>query len=82
MELFDILIKTENGLDEPICRYIFKECLTAIETVHLAGFAHRDLKLDNILITKDYKIKIIDFNLSATLQIFNDRKGTREYWDP
>jgi serine/threonine protein kinase len=42
------------------------EVLSAISACHLLNICHRDLKLENILISKDgKKIKVIDFGLSV-----------------
>jgi serine/threonine protein kinase len=64
---------------KPIAAQIFD----AVETVHQKGLLHRDIKPDNILITSDDKIVLIDFGsarenmdektvalLSATTMIF------------
>ena len=36
--------------DEPICRYYFKQLLTGLKYCHEAGFAHRDLKCENLVL--------------------------------
>ncbi|MBD5212434.1 MAG: phosphotransferase [Bacteroidales bacterium] len=39
------------------------EIATALASVHEAGIAHRDLKPDNVMITRrGSKVKIIDFD--------------------
>ena len=39
--------------------------LKAIKFIHSKGIAHRDLKLENILVDQNFNIKINDFGLSA-----------------
>jgi len=51
---------------EPICRRFFKQIIEAFEYLHSNGIAHRDVKLDNILIEEKTKmVKIIDFGFAA-----------------
>jgi MAP/microtubule affinity-regulating kinase len=45
---------------------LFKQIIEAFEYLHSKGIAHRDVKLDNILIEEKTKmIKIIDFGFAA-----------------
>lgn len=39
--------------------------MSGLETIHNAGFMHGDLKLENILIDYDGKLKLADFGLSC-----------------
>ena len=56
--------------------------------MHNSGFAHRDLKLENILVDKDYNLKIADFGLSCSIKgkdnsgFCDSRVGTFEYMAP
>ena len=53
-------------MKEPVCRRFFKQITEAFDYLHQKGIAHRDIKLDNILIEdKTFMIKIIDFGFAA-----------------
>ena len=51
--------------------------LCAVHYLHSANIIHRDLKLDNILITKDLQVKICDFGFSRCLKNRNVRQPRR-----
>ena len=42
-----------------------KSLLQALKYTHEKNIAHRDLKMENILISKGLKIKIIDFGFAT-----------------
>lgn len=73
---------------DPFFRYIFLKIGNAIHQLHKAGIAHRDIKLENIMITKDFEIKLIDFGYSIALAGRNEsgfmksRVGTYMYMAP
>lgn len=46
---------------------IIIQILTALSAVHKAGITHRDIKPANIFLTKDGKIKLLDFGIVRTL---------------
>jgi len=63
-EYYNNEIRNQKGISihkENIFRIIFKQIFEAMDYVHKLGMAHRDIKLENILIKKNYEIKIIDF---------------------
>lgn len=43
---------------------LFKQLIQGIQYLHCHGIAHRDIKLENLLMTKDSKLKITDFGVS------------------
>jgi protein-serine/threonine kinase len=51
-----------DRLTDRLC--LFKQMVQGIHYLHNNGIAHRDIKLENLLITKDSKLKITDFGVS------------------
>lgn len=49
--------------DQRVCQNIFFQICKAILYLHEKGIAHRDLKLDNIMIDVQYRVKLLDFGL-------------------
>ena len=85
-----MIIESKNSqIDEDTTRLYFKQILDAIDYCHKKDYAHRDIKLENILFDKDKKnAKIIDFGFAALLKdkygdrVINDHLGTLLYMAP
>ena len=65
--LFDMLEKREGkGIPEETVKNIAESVLTALVVLHKQGIIHRDIKIENVLIGKDKKMKICDFGSCTT----------------
>jgi len=82
-DFVDIFSRMRDIQDEKIARTYFHQLIDGIEYLHSKGYAHMDLKLDNLLLGENYVLKIADFDCShfenekVTLQ-----RGTRGYRAP
>jgi protein-serine/threonine kinase len=65
-DLFNLVQKgyltKDDRLTDRLC--IFKQLVQGIHYLHNHGIAHRDIKLENILVTNQSKLKITDFGVS------------------
>ena len=62
-ELFDYIVDKEK-LSENEASMFFYQLINGVSYIHKMGIAHKDLKPENLLLTKDNILKIIDFGLS------------------
>ena len=87
-DLLDELEKREHGtLPEKDAAVVINALLSCVNYCHQRGIAHRDLKLENILLPdQDYRdIKVIDLGLAQTVaegQHLNEVVGTPYYIAP
>eukprot|EP00357_Protocruzia_adherens_P013954 CAMPEP_0114989294 /NCGR_PEP_ID=MMETSP0216-20121206/10113_1 /TAXON_ID=223996 /ORGANISM="Protocruzia adherens, Strain Boccale" /LENGTH=240 /DNA_ID=CAMNT_0002352247 /DNA_START=401 /DNA_END=1123 /DNA_ORIENTATION=+ len=81
-ELFEFF--SHGPFGEDVVRTFFKQILTAILHCHDQGFAHRDVKPENILLDSYLQVKLTDFGLAydLTLGAASDRAGTRQTMAP
>lgn len=54
-------VRRKGKLDEETVLTILKPVVYSLREVHAAGLIHRDISPDNILITKNGEVKLIDF---------------------
>ncbi|KIJ18871.1 hypothetical protein PAXINDRAFT_26938, partial [Paxillus involutus ATCC 200175] len=66
-DLFECIEQTKHKrLSERQARYIFAQVVEAVYYLDSRGITHRDIKDENLVIDKDFKVKLIDFG-SATM---------------
>lgn len=70
-DLMNLLIK-RGVLTETETKFFIAETLLAIHHVHITGFIHRDIKPDNLLLTRGGHIRLTDFGLSTKTERYSD----------
>lgn len=84
-ELFDIIV-AKNGLDEQDAISVFCQVLSAVEYCHGNMIAHRDIKLENILVTslQPMTVKLCDFGFAGRVRasLNNTWCGSASYTAP
>ncbi|TFK84629.1 Pkinase-domain-containing protein [Polyporus arcularius HHB13444] len=72
-DLFSVVMSGNMTRPEIYC--VFRQICDGVEYLHSLGLAHRDLKLDNCVMTKDNVVKLIDFG-TATVFHYPGKKMT------
>lgn len=63
-DLFDF-VKTRGPLPKDIADSLFFRILEGVDCLHKLGeVAHLDLKLENVLLTEDFRVKLCDFGFT------------------
>ncbi|KAI7957460.1 hypothetical protein MJO28_004555 [Puccinia striiformis f. sp. tritici] len=62
-DLFSIVMTGKMSRKETYC--VFKQIVSGVHYLHSIGIAHRDLKLDNCVMSRDRRVKIIDFGAAT-----------------
>ncbi|XP_023679234.2 myosin-IIIa [Paramormyrops kingsleyae] len=70
------LLKRGDRMDEAVIAYILHEALMGLQHLHVNKTIHRDVKGNNILVTTQGGIKLVDFGVSAQLTNTRLRRNT------
>ena len=61
-------VRRRRKLKEDYAKFVFRQIILGLQYVHQKGVLHRDIKLDNILLTSEGDVKICDFGVSKLIQ--------------
>ncbi|XP_027969934.1 myosin-IIIa [Eumetopias jubatus] len=69
-------LKKGKRMSEPIIAYILHEALLGLQHLHNNKTIHRDVKGNNILLTTEGGVKLVDFGVSAQLTSTRHHRNT------
>src|SRR5215471_15994338 len=70
------LLRERGWLPWPEALAVLDPVLAGLAAAHQAGIVHRDVKPENVLLTADGRVKVVDFGLArATAAVGNTRAG-------
>ncbi|RLN44134.1 hypothetical protein BBJ28_00010608, partial [Nothophytophthora sp. Chile5] len=70
------LLRRRKRLSEGEVRFYTRQLVEGLAYLHAHMVIHRDLKLGNLFLTSDMRLKIGDFGLATRLDSLDDRKRT------
>lgn len=70
------MLKRRKKLTEPEVRYYMSQLVNSLVYLHSHLIIHRDLKLGNIFLDSDMRVKVGDFGLATRLTHAEERKRT------
>eukprot|EP00732_Lithocolla_globosa_P003718 Lithocolla_globosa_v1_NODE_3092_length_1768_cov_6.821366.p1 type:complete len:434 gc:universal NODE_3092_length_1768_cov_6.821366:1521-220(-) len=83
-DVYQYLI-SEKKFSEAAARSVFREMVSAVGYCHSQNVVHRDLKAENFLLDRDFKVKLADFGfskVSSERSLMNTHCGSKYYVAP
>lgn len=70
------MLKKRKKLTEPETRYYLHQLVQSLQYLHSILVIHRDLKLGNLFLDSDMRVKVGDFGLATRLERPDERRKT------
>lgn len=83
-ELYNYVLLIGKEFTEEISQKIFLDIVKGLEECHKSGISHGDVKLENIMLSSNYSIKLIDFGFAKRKEegLISEITGTSYYAAP
>jgi len=78
-------LRNQEVLEEKFAAHYTEQLISALHYIHSKGYVHLDIKLDNILLDNDFRVRVSDFGSALKVNedpIIGIRRGTNKYMAP
>jgi WD40 repeat protein len=76
------VLESRSPLDLSEAREIALQLLAGLGAIHDAGLVHRDVKPDNVMLTRAGRVVLMDFGIAKAVASGGTVAGTPAYWPP
>ncbi len=76
------VLRTRSPLELTEAREIALQLLAGLGAIHEAGLVHRDVKPENVMLTRAGRVVLMDFGIAKAVASGGTVAGTPAYWPP